>query len=304
MQMPGRNASTGDYRYGSNGEEEIDEMYGDGNYVDYKYRGYNSRLGRFFAVDPITSQYPELTPYQFASNNPIWMIELEGLEGQPTSQDNTGVNAPVSNNSIDGGARRITGPIDRTQAQSVMTDPQTPGVIVRPNKPNQQVVFNAQYDNSAMRGNVDGGGGQKGSFFLEEAAPVISTAGFVSQIVGQPNTSTTRVRDLNTANQTIAAANGFAQIAQTNVGPASIGPSATPGGAPATTANADRVIIFIEINPSGQKLLDAQALQTNLQQQFTNAIIRIRQTPTITANGAPLVNGVLVVDVTIQHREF
>ncbi|EJF51793.1 hypothetical protein SapgrDRAFT_0030 [Saprospira grandis DSM 2844] len=34
-----------------------------------------------FAVDPIAAQYPELTPYQVASLSPIYMRELEGLEG-------------------------------------------------------------------------------------------------------------------------------------------------------------------------------------------------------------------------------
>ena len=34
-------------------------------------RIYNPALGKFLSVDPITAQYPELTPYQFASNRPI-----------------------------------------------------------------------------------------------------------------------------------------------------------------------------------------------------------------------------------------
>jgi uncharacterized protein RhaS with RHS repeats len=43
-------------------------------------RIYDPRLGRFLSVDPITSDYPELTPYQFASNTPIWAIDMDGLE--------------------------------------------------------------------------------------------------------------------------------------------------------------------------------------------------------------------------------
>ena len=35
---------------------------------------------RFPNVDPITAKYPELTPYQFASNTPIWGSDLDGLE--------------------------------------------------------------------------------------------------------------------------------------------------------------------------------------------------------------------------------
>ncbi len=43
-------------------------------------RIYDPRLGRFLSVDPISKQYPELTPYQFASNTPIQAIDRDGLE--------------------------------------------------------------------------------------------------------------------------------------------------------------------------------------------------------------------------------
>ncbi len=53
---------------------------GEGNFEDYGMRMYNPRIGRFFNVDPLAEFYPELTPYQFASNTPIWAIDLDGLE--------------------------------------------------------------------------------------------------------------------------------------------------------------------------------------------------------------------------------
>lgn len=37
-------------------------------------------LIRFLSTDPLTKKYPELTPYQFASNTPIQGIDLDGLE--------------------------------------------------------------------------------------------------------------------------------------------------------------------------------------------------------------------------------
>lgn len=43
-------------------------------------RIYDPRLGKFLSVDPITKKFPELTPYQFASNTPIRAIDLDGLE--------------------------------------------------------------------------------------------------------------------------------------------------------------------------------------------------------------------------------
>lgn len=81
MGMPGRkfNAGSG-YRYGFNGKENDNEVKGNGNQQDYGLRIYDPRLGRFLSVDPITANYPGLTPYQFASNRPIDGIDMDGLE--------------------------------------------------------------------------------------------------------------------------------------------------------------------------------------------------------------------------------
>ena len=69
------------YRYGFNGKENDNEVKGgDGLQQDYGMRIYDSRIGKFLSVDPITKDYPELTPYQFASNRPIDGIDQDGLE--------------------------------------------------------------------------------------------------------------------------------------------------------------------------------------------------------------------------------
>jgi len=80
MLQPGRNANAEDYRYGFNGKEKDDEVSGSGNSYEYGFRIYNPRIAKFLSVDPLTKSYPELTPYQFASNTPIWAIDLDGLE--------------------------------------------------------------------------------------------------------------------------------------------------------------------------------------------------------------------------------
>lgn len=41
---------------------------------------HDTRIGRFFVIDPLTKKYPELSSYQFGSNRVIDTIELEGLE--------------------------------------------------------------------------------------------------------------------------------------------------------------------------------------------------------------------------------
>ncbi|MEM1408114.1 MAG: LamG-like jellyroll fold domain-containing protein, partial [Bacteroidota bacterium] len=50
-------------------------------HYDYGFRIYNPALGRFLSVDPLTKGYPMLTPYQYASNTPIYAVDLDGLEG-------------------------------------------------------------------------------------------------------------------------------------------------------------------------------------------------------------------------------
>jgi RHS repeat-associated protein len=75
--MPGRTfVGANKYRYTFNGKESDDET----GTQDYGFRIYNPSLGRFLSVDPLTANYPMLTPYQFASDQPIWAIDLDGLE--------------------------------------------------------------------------------------------------------------------------------------------------------------------------------------------------------------------------------
>ncbi|WP_158538561.1 RHS repeat domain-containing protein [Chitinophaga skermanii] len=90
MMMPGRKF-TNTYRYGFNGKENDNdnEVKGEGNQQDYGMRVYDPRIGKFLSVDPITKQYPELTPYQFASNSPISAIDLDGLEATISIEKNT-----------------------------------------------------------------------------------------------------------------------------------------------------------------------------------------------------------------------
>jgi RHS repeat-associated protein len=68
------------YRSGFQGQEEDDELKGDGNSVNYEYRMHDPRLGRFFAIDPLIKEYPHYSPYSFSGNEVIEKIELEGME--------------------------------------------------------------------------------------------------------------------------------------------------------------------------------------------------------------------------------
>jgi RHS repeat-associated protein len=71
----------GGYRYGFNGKENDNEVKGvEGSQQDYGMRIYDPRIGKFLSVDPLSSEYPWYTPYQFAGNKPIQYVDLDGLE--------------------------------------------------------------------------------------------------------------------------------------------------------------------------------------------------------------------------------
>ncbi len=73
------------YRYGFQGQEKDDEIKGEGNSINYKYRMHDARIGRFLSLDPLAPSYPHNSPYAFSENRVIDGVELEGLEVDLTS---------------------------------------------------------------------------------------------------------------------------------------------------------------------------------------------------------------------------
>ena len=80
MLLPGRHGNSSDYRYGFQGQELDNEIKGEGNSHNYTFRMHDPRVGRFFAVDPLTKKYPNYSPYSFSGNKVINSVEREGLE--------------------------------------------------------------------------------------------------------------------------------------------------------------------------------------------------------------------------------
>lgn len=80
MRMSSRSSNSSDYTYGFQGQEKDDEIKGEGNSVNYKFRMHDPRTGRFFATDPLASSYPWNSPYAFSENRVIDGVELEGKE--------------------------------------------------------------------------------------------------------------------------------------------------------------------------------------------------------------------------------
>jgi len=65
-------------RFHFNGKETDNEVYGEGNVLDFGARIYDSRLGRWLSVDPLQAKYPEISPYVFVADNPIIYIDPDG----------------------------------------------------------------------------------------------------------------------------------------------------------------------------------------------------------------------------------
>ncbi|WP_165806453.1 RHS repeat domain-containing protein [Chitinophaga parva] len=116
--MPGRSYSKSEkYRYGFNGKENDNEVKGDGNHQDYGMRVYDPRIARFLSTDPIAKSYPELTPYQFASNRPIDGVDIDGKEW---GADSRFVNTGTPNLAIE---NVMTVRMKVTNSSKIVTDP-------------------------------------------------------------------------------------------------------------------------------------------------------------------------------------
>lgn len=67
------------YRFGFNGMEKVNEIYGRGTHYDFGARYYDARVGRFgWSVDALTKKYPWLSPYNFGGNNPLYFVDPDG----------------------------------------------------------------------------------------------------------------------------------------------------------------------------------------------------------------------------------
>lgn len=76
--MDGRSytGALGSYKYGFNGLEKTNEIYGEANEYTSDFRQYNSRVSRWFSRDPDV-QFSE-SPYVSMANNPIYYIDPLG----------------------------------------------------------------------------------------------------------------------------------------------------------------------------------------------------------------------------------
>ena len=84
MLQPGRTISTTESPLGFNGQRMDNEVHNSsGTIYDFGARIYDSRLGRFLSRDPKADEFPWMSPYVFAANNPIKNIDVYGAGPEP-----------------------------------------------------------------------------------------------------------------------------------------------------------------------------------------------------------------------------
>ncbi len=65
------NSAMGGYRYFFNGQEADNEVFGDRALHAFEYRMHDTRLGRFWSVDPLAGKFPWNSVYAFAENQVV-----------------------------------------------------------------------------------------------------------------------------------------------------------------------------------------------------------------------------------------
>jgi hypothetical protein len=85
MLMPDRNPAAGNgYRFGFNGQEKTDEVYGKGNLNTALFWEYDTRIARRWNVDPKSS--PTSSSYSTFSGNPNLFTDRLGDTTYPPDQ--------------------------------------------------------------------------------------------------------------------------------------------------------------------------------------------------------------------------
>ena len=85
-----QSTNIGGYRYFFNGQEADNEMFGELANFGYEFRQYDSRLGRWWSVDPKWNEYPSVSPYVFCNGSPILLVDWMGKEAWIPSVDKKG----------------------------------------------------------------------------------------------------------------------------------------------------------------------------------------------------------------------
>jgi hypothetical protein len=97
--MPGLKVN---YRFGFNGQERSDEVYGKGNLNTALFWEYDTRLGRRWNIDPVDK--PWISSYHAFNNKPITYVDPKGDNANPIIDIETGELLGTDNKGLQGEA--------------------------------------------------------------------------------------------------------------------------------------------------------------------------------------------------------
>ena len=81
QQYNNQSSYNGGYRYFFNGQEADNEVLGEYGLAGYEFRQYDTRLGRWWGVDPMIRSFPGESPYAFCYGNPLIAKDCNGGYG-------------------------------------------------------------------------------------------------------------------------------------------------------------------------------------------------------------------------------
>jgi len=76
--MPGRSFNAGEYRFGYNGQEMVNEIAGVGKHYTAEFWEYSPSEILRWNIDPAFKKYPGWSPYHINFCNPIWFSDPNG----------------------------------------------------------------------------------------------------------------------------------------------------------------------------------------------------------------------------------
>jgi hypothetical protein len=84
MVQPNEDNLSGNYKYGYNTQESVDEISGEGNHYTALYWEYNPRVIHRWNTDPIVKSWE--SPYMINHGNPIYYLDPDGADGKSRAQ--------------------------------------------------------------------------------------------------------------------------------------------------------------------------------------------------------------------------